>query len=147
MLLAARRNLGRCGKRWVDASVAAKRIDPRSPWVGEEWMGGPYAVAVAASGYVDTLSALAAGRLPEFKGITTRGDGRLVVPVFPRSLVDRLLMSGISAEVWMQPGVTAAELDQHMASFYQEPNPRGRVALVLGAGNVTGIAPLDTCTG
>ena len=78
MLLTTRRNLGRCGKRWVDASVAAKRIDPRSPWVGEEWMGGPYAVAAAASGYVDTLSALAAGRLPEFKGLTTRDDGRVV---------------------------------------------------------------------
>jgi aldehyde dehydrogenase (NAD(P)+) len=144
MLRTARRNLGRCGQRWVDASVAAKRIDPGSPWVGEEWVTGPWALAAAINGYLATLSALSAGRLPEFRGVTARADGRLVVPVFPRSLVDRLLMSGISAEVWMQPGVGASELGEHMASFYREPNPRGRVALVLGAGNVNSIAPLDT---
>jgi aldehyde dehydrogenase (NAD(P)+) len=144
MLRTTRRNLGRCSRRWVDASVAAKRIDPRSPWVGEEWVTGPWALAAAINGYLATLSALAAGRLPEFEGVTTRADGRLVVPVFPRSVVDRLLMGGISAEVWMQPGVGAAELGEHMASFYREREPRGRVALVLGAGNVNGIASLDT---
>ncbi|HOC43823.1 MAG TPA: aldehyde dehydrogenase family protein [Thermoanaerobaculales bacterium] len=143
MLLATRRNLGRCGRRWVDASVAAKRIDPRSPWVGEEWVVGPWALAATISGYLDTLSALAAGRLPGFRGATTRADGRLIVPVFPRSVFDRLLLSGVTAEVWMQPGITAAELEERMASFYREPEPRGRVALVLGAGNVNGIAPLD----
>ena len=144
MLLTSRRNLGRCGQRWVEASVAAKRIDPQSPWVGEEWVTGPWALAATINGLVDTLSALVAGRLPEFRGVTTRADGRLVVPVYPRSVFDRLLMSGITAEVWMQPGVTAAGLGQSMASFYRQPAPRGRVALVLGAGNVNSIPPLDT---
>jgi len=103
----------------------------------------PWALAATINGYLETLSALAAGRLPEFRGIVTRGDGRLVVPVFPRSVFDRLLLSGITAEVWMQPGVTAANLAEHMASFYRELGPRGGVALVLGAGNVNAIAPLD----
>lgn len=143
MLRMTRHNLGRCSRRWVDASVTAKGIDPDSPWVGEEWVTGPWALAAAINGYLATLSALAAGRLPEFKGIVTRPNGRLVVPVFPRSFVDRLLMSGISAEVWMQPGVTAANLEDHMARSYREPDPRGRVALVLGAGNVNSIPPLD----
>ena len=144
MLLTARRNLGRCGERWVDASVAAKRIDPRSPWVGEEWVTGPWALAATISGLIDTLSALAMGRLPELKGVTARADGRLVVPVYPRSVFDWLLMNGITAEVWMEPGVSAAELAQNMASFYRQPDPRGRVALVLGAGNINSIPPLDT---
>jgi aldehyde dehydrogenase (NAD(P)+) len=143
MLLTVRRNLSRCGRRWVDASVAAKRIDPRSPWVGEEWVTGPWALAATIDGLLDTLSALAAGRLPEFKGVTTRDDGRAVVPVFPRSIFDRLLLSGITAEVWMQPGAGAAELADSMASFYREGDPRGKVALVLGAGNVNSIPPLD----
>ena len=143
MLLATRRNLGRCGRRWVDASVAAKRIDPRLPWVGEEWVTGPWALAATINGYLETLSALAARRLPEFRGIVPRADGRLVVPVFPRSVFDRLLLSGVRAEVWMQPGVTAANLAEHMVSFYREPGPRGGVAVVLGAGNVNAIAPLD----
>jgi aldehyde dehydrogenase (NAD(P)+) len=44
----------------------------------------------------------------------------------------------------MQPGVTVKTLPDHMASFYKQPTPAGHVALVLGAGNVNSIAPLDT---
>jgi aldehyde dehydrogenase (NAD(P)+) len=143
MLRSCRRNLGRCAQRWVDASVAGKRIDPGSPWVGEEWVTGPWALAAAISGYMETLSEIAAGGLPVFRGVTTRRDGRLVVPVYPRSIFDRLLMSGISAEVWMQPGVTESLLAEHTAIFYRQREPRGRVALVLGAGNISSIPPLD----
>jgi aldehyde dehydrogenase (NAD(P)+) len=144
MLRASRRNLGRCRQRWVNASVAAKRIDPGSPWVGEEWIGGPYALANAMSGYTDTLTAIGAGGLPELGRVTTRSDGRVVVRVFPRSIFDRLLMNGISAEVWMQPGVSAAELTQNMGRLYRERKRRGQVALVLGAGNVNSIPALDS---
>ncbi len=59
-----------------------------------------------------------------------------MVPVFPRTIFDRLLMSGIGAEVWMQPGVDADNLRDHMAGFYRQTDPEGAVALVLGAGNI-----------
>ncbi len=144
MLRASRANLARYAERWVDASVAGKRIDPDSPWVGEEWVSGPWALAGGINGYLETLGAVAAGSLPHFEGITTRPDGRLVVPVFPRTIFDWLLMSGIHAEVWMQPGVTEATLGESMAGFYRRARPGGKVALVLGAGNINSIAPLDT---
>src|SRR5205823_10653843 len=51
--------------------------------------------------------------------------------------------SGFSAEVWMQPGVTRENLAHRIASFCREESPRCKVALVLGAGNIASIAPLD----
>jgi aldehyde dehydrogenase (NAD(P)+) len=142
-LLDGRARLGRVAERWVRESAAAKGLDPASPWVGEEWMSGPWALAAGITGLVDTLRAVAGGRQPAFPGLRTLADGRLAVPVFPRSIFDRLLLSGIRAEVWMQPGVTEANLDRHMATFYREAATEGRVALVLGAGNINSIAPLD----
>jgi aldehyde dehydrogenase (NAD(P)+) len=54
-----------------------------------------------------------------------------------------VLLSGISAEVWMQPGLTPEQIQQSAAAFYRIANPPGCVALVLGAGNISSIAPLD----
>ena len=63
----------------------------------------------------------------------------------PGTLWDRLLLSGIRAEIWMQPGVTRANLDRCAAAAYDTPPAarQGKLALVLGAGNVASIAPLD----
>lgn len=142
-LLDSRARLGRVAGRWVRESAAAKGMEPGSPWVGEEWVTGPWALAAGINGLLDTLRELARGRTPRFPGLRTLADGRLAVPVFPRSVFDRLLLSGIHAEVWMQPGVTEANLDRHVATFYRAASPGGRVALVLGAGNINSIAPLD----
>lgn len=143
MLETSRAKLGRCSRRWVDASVAGKRIDPNSPWVGEEWVTGPWALAAGIGGYLETLEAVATGRLPNFDGLHRGPGGRLVVPVYPRSVFDRLLMSGITVDVWMQPGIDEVNLANHTASFYRQDAPEGGVALVLGAGNINAIAPMD----
>lgn len=54
-------------------------------------------------------------------------------------------MSGVKAEVWMQGGVTRANLASHTATAYGTPPEQrtGKVALVLGAGNINAISPLD----
>ena len=143
LLIAARTNLRRVAQRWVDAAVQAKRIDPASPWVGEEWVSGPWALAAGIDGYVTTLHELAHDRPVRFKKVTSRQNGQLVLQVFPPDLFGWLLLNGITAEVWMQQGVTEANLPEHVAAFYRQAQPSGRVALVLGAGNVNAIAPLD----
>jgi aldehyde dehydrogenase (NAD(P)+) len=63
----------------------------------------------------------------------------------PHSIWDHLLLSGVKAEVWMQQGVTAASLPDHAALAYDIPiaDRVGKVALILGAGNIASIAPLD----
>jgi aldehyde dehydrogenase (NAD(P)+) len=63
--------------------------------------------------------------------------------VFPGGFYDRLLLSGVRAEVWMQPDVTRENLAATMAVWYKQSSPQPRVALVLGAGNIAAIAPLD----
>ncbi len=143
LLLQSRKNIRRLDAAWVDAAVRCKQIEQSSPWVGEEWVTGPWALAAGMDGYLDTLRALAQGRLPRLQKVTTRSNGQVVATVFPNTLLDRLILSGITARVWMQPGVTESNLGEHMAPFYKQKNPEGKVALVLGAGNVNSIAPLD----
>ncbi len=70
-------------------------------------------------------------------------DGQMVAQVFPQSIYDRLFFSGITAQVWMEPGVTAAELPQTQAVAYREKVLAGKICLVLGAGNVSSIGPMD----
>lgn len=137
------RRLGAHAEKWVQAAIRAKGIPPQSPWVGEEWVSGPWVVATSLNGYRHTLAALEHGRLPRFKRTRLTSNGRLAVQVFPATMAERLVLNGITAEVWMQRGVTAANLPENMASFYRQERPEGRVALVLGAGNISAIAPLD----
>ncbi|MEI7646002.1 MAG: aldehyde dehydrogenase family protein [Chloroflexales bacterium] len=143
LLLQSRHLLGVHAEEWVRLCVEAKGIDPRSPWVGEEWATGPWAIAEVINGYIETLKDIAHGRLPKLHKIHTRPDGQVIAEVFPRTIYDRLLLNGITAEVWMQPEVTTESMIGEMASLYREPAPEGVVVLVLGAGNVSSIPPLD----
>lgn len=130
---------------WVRAAAHAKGLAPDSPLVGEEWISGPWAMLYTINALEATLKAVERGRLRRLvDGKTrTRPDGRLVVDVFPATASDALLLNGYTAEVWMQRGVTDATLTDTMATFYREPSPAGGVAVVLGAGNIASIPPLD----
>jgi aldehyde dehydrogenase (NAD(P)+) len=143
LLQQTKKRLGELGDAWVEASVRAKQIDLLSPWVGEEWITGPWALTTMINGYLETLQVLSEGHLPKLKKISTRPNGQVVVQVFPANIFDRLLLNGITAEVWMQQGVTEANLGDNMATFYKQKNPGGKVALVLGAGNINAIPPVD----
>ncbi len=143
LLLEVRKRLGERGQSWVEASVRAKQIDPQSPWVGEEWTTGPWAMGAAINAYLTTLQALLKGNLPQPKKVHLLPDGKLAAQVFPANLYDSLLLNGITAEVWMQSGITRENYQDHMASLYRQKDPSGMVALVLGAGNIAAIAPRD----
>ncbi len=74
--------------------------------------------------------------------VRQRPDGQVVARVFPQDLYDRLFYGGVTAEVWMEPGVTPANLAATQAVAYRRQDGGG-VALVLGAGNVSSIGPMD----
>jgi acyl-CoA reductase-like NAD-dependent aldehyde dehydrogenase len=136
----------RVAARSVAAALAAKRIDPSSPAAGEEWLAGPMLVHRNLRLLMQSLGQLRSrGRLEPAPGsVRTRPDGQVVADVFPTGLYDRLLFQGFSASIWMEPGLTAAELPDTMARPYREPlGGPGRVSLVLGAGNVASIGPMD----
>ncbi len=134
----------RAAQRWVDAAVKAKGIPSDSPLAGEEWISGPWALLKGLNVLISTLEKIDKGKpVVADDSVRTNPNGQVVVDVFPSSLFDRLLLSGFSAEVWMQPDVTRENLAERTASFYREELPVGKVALVLGAGNIASIAPLD----
>ncbi|MEA2011091.1 MAG: aldehyde dehydrogenase family protein, partial [Actinomycetota bacterium] len=142
-----RERVGTVAHAWVEAATEAKQIPPASQLVGEEWTSGPYALAAGAAALADTLGRIDDGT-PVLEGFSTRTlpNGQIAVKVFPASAEDRLFLSAHTAEVWMQPGIEEEDLRRSAASFYREAEPEGSVALVLGAGNIASIAPLDVLT-
>ena len=130
-------------QRWAFACADAKGVRG-TPLEGEEWLAGPWAVLYALNRYIKTLREIARCGRPQIdpQRIRSNDDGQLVVDVFPAGIYDRLLLSGIRAEVWMRPEVTRGLFPSTLGTWYQSPQPP-RVALVLGAGNISSIAPLD----
>jgi hypothetical protein len=112
---------------------------------GGEAITGTWAVLSLLGSYIDTLAQIERSGTPalEERRIRSRPNGQLVVEVFPAAAYDRFLQIGLRAEVWMQPGVTREALPATTGVWYRRPNPTPRLCLVLGAGNVTSIGPLD----
>ena len=122
-----------------------KQIPAGSPLRGEEWLSGPYVLISACNGLIETLSKMEGKAFLDDLDVTDVGADQVGVRVVPHSIWDRLLLSGISARIWMEPGVTRENLAEHTASAYDVPaeSRDGSLSLVLGAGNISSIAPLD----
>lgn len=131
-------------RAWTDAAASAKGI-AGTPLAGEESISGPWALLYAINRYIRTLKQIAQTGRPHVpaKRVRRRPDGRTVVDAYPVTLYDRLLLNGISAEVWMQDGVTPENLGEALGTWYAQSSPEPKVALVLGAGNIASIGPLD----
>jgi aldehyde dehydrogenase (NAD(P)+) len=140
-------SVGRAANRWALTAAGLKRLDPASALVGEEWLTGPYAVLTAAGRLARTLERLAAGNSP-LDGLRFHRapGGRQAVDVLPLDWSDRVLLNGFSAEVWFPPGVTAQQATSSAGLGAKRPGEQQGVGLVLGAGNITAIPPLDVLT-
>lgn len=144
ILQAIKDNLMQVAEGWAEAAVRGKQIPFGSPLAGEEWISGPYGLMSACNGLLFTLSHLDGKAF--VKDLRTRKlpNGQLAVQVTPRSLWDRLLLSGVRAEIWLKPGVTKEDMIVQAGAAYDSSQQRpGKVALVLAAGNIAAIAPLD----
>ncbi|MDQ3032776.1 MAG: aldehyde dehydrogenase family protein [Myxococcota bacterium] len=128
-------------REWVEAACAAKGIDPESSRAGEEWLGGPM---TTVRNLRLLAEAMRADGQPTIPSVTKRPDGQLVAQVFPQSFLDGVMFTGISAEVWIEPGKPATQGAIYRAKKSRPPGDRdGKLALVLGAGNVASIGPMD----
>jgi aldehyde dehydrogenase (NAD(P)+) len=148
MLIDLRQKTGAIADRWVKAAIKAKGIEDQPNLAVEEWLGGPYAVLLLLNELIHTLRYLENGQTRPLKKVRTRpgpepARGQVVVDMFPLSAYDRILFNGMHGEIWMQPDVTPANLVETMAPFYRQVAPEGKVALVLGAGNVASLSITD----
>ncbi len=127
---------------WVAAVCKIKGIDPDSQLVGEEWLAGPVTTQRNVRLLIETLREGGERRVTTKK----RPDGQWVATVFPLSLIDRLMLGGVRADVWMMPGEPPSR-----GRIYRGGDTtagrvalgEGRVSLVLGGGNVSSIPAMD----
>jgi acyl-CoA reductase-like NAD-dependent aldehyde dehydrogenase len=144
LLRRVRAAVGAVATEWADTASTSKGIEPGHPLRGEEWLSGPYAAIVALDAYADTLASLARGDSPLARAKTGNAPGgRTVVHTSPLSAIDNVILSGYTTEVWLEPGVTAAEARRAAGLGQLEPTVAGGVGVVLGAGNVASIPFLD----
>ncbi|MBC7970263.1 MAG: aldehyde dehydrogenase [Verrucomicrobia bacterium] len=119
---------------WATAACHAKGIDPASTLAGEEWFVGPTATIAGLRSLMLTLEAKG-----QPKPVRLRShSGQTIAQVFPTNVMERLLWRGFVGEVWLQP-----EKPPTQGKVYRQKPAAGTLALVLGAGNVSSIAPLD----
>ena len=131
---------------WATTAARKKGIADGSPLIGEEWLSGPYAVLGYCNQMMQTLSQVDGKKHLDSVPVRDLPNGQIAARTLPHTIWDALLLSGVTVDVWMQPGVTRANLKDNCASAYDAKNPAhktGKLALVLGAGNVAAIAPLD----
>ena len=129
----------RVGERWVEAACRAKGIEMNSELAGEEWLGGPVTTVRNVRLLIDALKA---GGQPKPPKIETHSTGQHIAQVFPNDLTDRIMFTGFSAEVWIEPGKPASQGKIYRDKANGE-QVQGKIALVLGAGNVASIGPMD----
>ncbi|HEX7642959.1 MAG TPA: aldehyde dehydrogenase family protein [Burkholderiaceae bacterium] len=131
---------------WAVTAARKKGIADGSPLVGEEWLSGPYAVLGYCNQMMQTLAQVEGKRHLDSVPVRELPNGQVAARTLPHTFWDMLLLSGVTVDVWMQPGVTRANLKDNCASTYDAKSPAhksGKLALVLGAGNIAAIAPLD----
>jgi acyl-CoA reductase-like NAD-dependent aldehyde dehydrogenase len=129
-------------QEWVDASCDAKGIPSDRPLAGEEWAN----ISVCARYIrllVASLTDIAAGNRPQFPGkahpVT---GGHTAIPAFPFDAIDKVALSGFSAEVWLRRGLAGAQAVEGQAKAWFGGGEAG-VSLVLGAGNQASIPLTD----
>jgi acyl-CoA reductase-like NAD-dependent aldehyde dehydrogenase len=131
-------------QEWVDRSVAAKGGHPAETLAAEEWLSGPLCILRQLRMLAGSLRDLAEGQKPALPGPVRRTpSGRAAVQVLPADLSDRLAFPGFSAEVWFRREVQPEDVPALQAGSPPAEEPLRGTALVLGAGNVSSIAPGD----
>jgi aldehyde dehydrogenase (NAD(P)+) len=132
---------------WVAAACRAKGISPAAPVAGEEWIAGPALTLRNIRLLARTLREIHKQGAPVIheKSLRDLAHGAVAMRVTPLDGFDAALYGGITAETWLQPGIGRGQVGAgaHQASFYKKRDPEGRVSLILGAGNVSSIPPMD----
>ena len=134
-------------EEWAAAGSEAKGYAPGSVEAGEELFSGVGTFVRMANAFRRSLLDIVATGRPQYPGPVRHKPGnRIAIQVLPASTFDKVLYSGMSGEVWMEPGVSEADVQATQAEVYRDPAAHAGVSLVLGAGNVASLGPRDVLT-
>ncbi len=124
---------------WASLACKIKGYAEGSNGHGEEYLGGTLPVMRNLRLFAEALEAGGAPKLPK---TWQRLDGQWVAQVFPQSGLDKALFSGITCDVWIEPGQGPTQ-----GKLYRDRREgraaTGGVCVVLGAGNQSSIPPMD----
>jgi aldehyde dehydrogenase (NAD(P)+) len=125
----------------------AKGLDPEAPEAGEEWLAHGLCVVRHLRLLKQSLREIAQFGSPRLEAgkFRTRAGGGQALKVYPSTPLEALTFPGITAEVYLRRELTREQILENQAPFYKKPH-RGKLALVLGAGNVPSIPPRDVLT-
>ncbi|MFD8249637.1 aldehyde dehydrogenase family protein [Nocardia sp. NPDC059691] len=131
-------------REWVEIAADIKGLPAGSPLVGEEWSTGPYPLMTGTAALAESVRKLEEERSPlDGCRFLPAPGGRTAVEVLPHDRFDRLVLNGFRAQVWSKPGVDAASMRARAGLGQRFPEQTNGIAVVLGAGNIFSIAPLD----
>jgi acyl-CoA reductase-like NAD-dependent aldehyde dehydrogenase len=138
-----KQDLSKVERRWIEAGLATKDAHAETLAEGEEWWN-LMLVYRHLPFLRKALQDIAQFGKPQIPGkVTTRPNGQVVAQVVPYDGKEQFALPGIRAEVWMDPSVSLQADGIPQASFYHLPDKKGRVCLVLGAGNMDALVVED----
>lgn len=131
---------------WVDESCRAKGIADGSPCRAEEILSGPIVTVRFLRLLIQSLESIGRVGVPTLPSrVRTGTNGQLQIPVMPvKGLFDPIIFINFRAQTWMQSHVTHENLHENLATSYKDSHrDQSGIALILGAGNVSGIPVTD----
>ena len=133
------------GPRMVAAACEAKGVPWGSPLEGEEWLAALVPILRNLKQLADSLDQVRRGGAPSIDPgrVSFTSHDRVAVQMTPHEWYDGLLYAPFRSKTWLAPHVDVSRLPQVQAGFYARRDPEGKLALVLGAGNVASIPVLD----
>jgi hypothetical protein len=128
-------------ERWVAIGMTAKSSRPRTMAEGEEWFS--LTVMYRYLRYLrKTLADIERRGRPRLPGkLCWKDAGYWKTELIPQRWQDRVSLPGIRAEARIKDNYKGDRPE--MAGFYRQESPVGKVALVLGAGNVASLPSGD----
>jgi len=132
---------------WNVAACRAKGIDRTGPGAAEELLAGIAAFVRMATTLEQSLRDIAAQGRPRYPGpVRQVGDNQIAIGVLPATVLDKVLYTGLTGEVWFRPGIDEATVQARQAAAYADPEGHAGLSLILGAGNVASLVPRDILT-
>ncbi len=124
-------------ERWAEIGARIKGLAPDDVLAGEEWVAGVLPTLRNARLLAEALRQDGQRTPPK---VRPAPNGQLVARVHPANLMERLMFTGVTVDVWIEKGKPASQGAIYRAAKKPE---HGRVCLVLGGGNVSSIPPMD----